>query len=370
MKDYYQLLGVDRSADQEDIKRAYRKLARLYHPDVNRSDKEAQARFKEISEAYEVLGDAERRRRYDLFGEKGVPSSSFGSGFGGFDSPFGDIFDMFFAQGGGRRTSRAQRRGSDLLLAMEITLHEAYNGVEREEGIPRNAPCEDCGGTGVKKGYTLDICPECGGEGRITRTRRSSFGAFSSTTTCRRCGGTGEINTHPCHSCGGRGSKQTEDKVKVNIPAGINNGDRIRIPGKGEAGVRGAPPGDLYVEVFVEEHDTFKREGDDLQAVVEVSMAEAALGTELSIPTLDGEEKLHVHSGSQPGEIFKIRGKGMPRLRSKGRGDLYLILGVQIPDNLNAEQRRLLEDYQRIEEEKENATTLGERLRKVMRPRT
>lgn len=367
MKDYYQILGVSRGASQEEIKQAYRRLARRYHPDVNRHDEEAEARFKEIGEAYEVLGDPEKRRRYDLFGEAGRGVSPFEGGFDGFGGPFGDIFEMFFGRGAGR-ASRGPSRGRDLLVEVEISLEEAFRGVEREVEIPRHAVCEECEGSGLEKGYDHDLCPDCGGEGRFTRVRRSALGTFSSTTQCSRCGGSGEINTHPCPTCQGRGSRLISDRVEVSIPAGIDDGDRIRVNGRGEAGNLGGPSGDLYVEVRVREHEIFTRRGEDLHAVVAVGMAEAALGTEVVIPTLNGDEKLHVPPGSQPGEVFRLRGKGMPGVRSRSVGDLYLTLDVQVPRKLTPEQRRLLEDFSRLEAEKKEAPGLFERLRKAMRP--
>ncbi len=368
MKDYYAVLGVSRHADQEEIKKAYRRLARRYHPDVNRGDKEAAERFKEINEAYEVLGDPAKRRRYDLYGEGGGIPSVFERGFEGFGDPFGDLFDLFFGRGRTRTATHAPRRGSDLVAAVEITLEEAFRGEVKVVEVPRRRACESCGGTGVESGYALDLCPDCGGEGRITHTRRSAFGTFTSSTTCRRCGGLGEINTHPCSRCAGEGAVEAVEPVEVDIPAGIDDGDRIRVPGKGEAGYLGGPPGDLYVEVRVREHEFLEREGEDLRAVVELSMAEAALGTELEVPTLEGTEKLVVPPGSQPGQVFRLPGRGMPRLRSRGRGDLYLVLDVQVPRDLTPEQRRLLEEFQKLESEKRRGQGWRERLRRVMRP--
>jgi len=368
MKDYYAVLGVSRHADQEEIKKAYRRLARRYHPDVNRGDSEAAERFKEINEAYEVLGDPAKRRRYDLYGEgAGIPSV-FERGFEGFGDPFGGLFDLFFGRGR-TRTAHAPRRGSDLVAVVELTLEEAYRGVTRSVEVPRHMTCDSCGGNGVESGYALDLCPECGGEGRITHTRRSAFGTFTSSTTCRRCGGLGEINTHPCPRCGGSGTVEAVDPVEVEIPPGIDDGDRIRVPGKGEAGYMGGPPGDLYVEVRLAEHEFLEREGNDLRAVVELGMAEAALGTVVEVPTLDGTERLTIPAGSQPGQIFRLPGKGMPRLRSRGRGDLYLVLDVKVPRDLTPEQRRLLEEFQRLESERSGGKGWRERLRKAMGPR-
>ncbi len=367
MKDYYTILGVSRDADQEQIKKAYRRLARRYHPDVAGNDRENEARFKEINEAYEILSDPEKRHRYDLFGEEGLAASSFDRGFDGFGGPFGDIFNLFFGGGPGRARASAPRRGSDLLAVVEIDLEEAYEGARREIEVPRHESCPHCGGSGLEKGYGHDLCPECGGEGRFTRTRRSAFGTFTSTTTCRRCGGMGEINTHPCAQCGGQGIREILDRVEVEIPAGVDDGDRIRMSGRGEAGQNGGPPGDLFVEVRTREHQAFTRRGRDLHAVVSVDMVEAALGTELEIPTLDGKEKLQVPAGSQPGDVFRLRGKGMPEVRSRARGDLYLTLEVRIPERLTAEQKRLLREFQRQREREDDAGGVMGRLRKAVR---
>lgn len=366
MKDYYEILEVDRGADQEEIKRAYRRLARLHHPDVSNEGGDGGDRFKEISEAYEVLSDPERRKRYDLFGDAGAAASPFADGMGGFGGPIGDIFNMFF--GGGRAASaRAPRRGSDLLAVVELSLAEAYAGAVREIEMPRHEACKECGGTGLREGFGHDLCPDCGGEGRSVHTRRSSFGTFTSTTTCRRCGGTGEINTHPCPSCEGRGAKRIVDRIEVNIPAGIDDGDRIRVPGHGEAGDVGGPPGDLYVEVRLRDHEIFTRHGKDLHALVSVDITEAALGAEVDVPTLNGEEKLHIPPGSQPGQAFRLKGKGMPGVHSRSTGDLYLTLDVQVPRKLNAEQKKLLKEFKRIEMEKREAPGVMNRLRKAMR---
>lgn len=365
MKDYYSILGVSRDADQEEIKRAYRRLARRYHPDVNKGDREAEERFKEITEAYEVLGDEEKRRRYDLQGS-GMGLSAFMEDFADFTSPFGGIFDMFFGRPS-RASRQAPRRGSDLVMEVEIDLEEAYRGEEREVEIPRMSSCPQCGGSGLERGYDLDLCPECGGDGNITYTRRSAFGTLTTTTTCRRCGGTGGINTHPCPACGGRGMTKVVDRIQVTIPPGVKTGDRIRIPGRGEAGERGGPPGDLYVEVVVREHPLFRREGDHLFAEVEVGMAEAALGTELTIPTLEGEEKIKLPPGSQPGDTLRIKGKGMPRINSRAKGDLFLTLEVRIPRNITPEQRRLLEEFRRLEREKVGGKGFIGKLKRAMR---
>ena len=365
MKDYYEILEIDRGADDEEVKRAYRRLARLHHPDVSGGEGDSGDRFKEISEAYEVLGDPERRRRYDLFGDAGPATSPFAGGMGDLGGPFGDIFNLFF--GGGRAASpRAPRRGNDLLAVVELSLSEAYTGTVREIEMPRRAPCEACGGTGLQEGFERDLCPDCGGEGRSVHTRRSAFGSFSSTTTCGRCSGTGEINTHPCPACRGEGARRMLDRIEVELPAGIDAGDRVRLPGRGEAGEMGGPPGDLYVEARVGEHEVFTRHGRDLHALVKVDISEAALGTEVEVPTLNGEEKLRIPPGSQPGQVFRLRGKGMPTPHARSLGDLYLTLEVGVPRKLTAEQKRLLKEFRRIESERQGATGKRDRLGKAM----
>lgn len=367
MKDYYEMLGVSRGAGQEEIKSAYRRLARLHHPDVSESSQsDGGDRFKEVSEAYEVLSDPEKRRRYDLFGEEDPSASPFGSAFDGFGGPLGDIFNIFFGRGQ-PGASHMPRRGSDLLAVVEVSLAEAYAGTERDIEMPRSEACGECGGSGLAPGFGHDLCPDCGGEGKSAHTRRSSFGTFSSTTTCWRCGGAGEINTHPCAACGGRGASRIIDKVQVNIPAGVDDGDRIRLTGRGEAGYAGGTPGDLYVEVRVNEHDTFTRHGSDLHAVVSVDMSEAALGTEVEIATLNGEEKLQIPAGSQPGDVFRLRGRGMPSVRSGHTGDIFLTLEVRVPRKLNAEQKKLMKELQRIEARKKDSPGIVGRLRKAMR---
>jgi molecular chaperone DnaJ len=366
MKDYYDTLGVSRGADQEEIRSAYRRLARLHHPDVSEEDGDKGDRFKEISQAYEVLGDPERRRRYDMFGDEGASASPFGDAMGGFGNPFGDIFNIFFGRGQAR-SPHAPRRGSDLLAVMELTLAEAYAGTSREIELPRHETCVECGGTGLEKGYGHDLCPDCGGEGRSVHTRRSAFGTLSSTTTCRRCGGSGEINTHPCPACEGQGATRIADKIEVNIPAGVDDGDRVRLAGRGEAGHMGGPSGDLYVEIRVGEHETFTRHGKDLHALVSVNISEAALGTDIEVPTLNSEERLHIPAGSQPGEVFRLRGKGMPGVRSRGNGDMYLTLEVRVPKKLNTEQKKLMKEFQRIESEKKDSFGIVGRLRKAIR---
>ena len=312
------------------------------------------------------MSDPEKRRRYDLLGDEGLSASPYGSPFEGFGGSFGDIFNIFFGRGQ-PGFARAPRRGSDLLAVVEISLVEAYAGTVRELEMPRSETCDECGGTGLASGFDHDLCPDCGGEGKTVHTRGSAFGAFTSSTTCRRCGGAGEINTHPCPACDGRGAARIIDKVQVNIPAGVDDGDRVRLPGRGEAGHMGGAAGDLYVEVRVAEHETFTRRGSDLHAVISVEISEAALGTEIEVTTLNGEERLQIPAGSQPGDVFRLRGKGMPSVRSQRKGDIYLTLEVRVPRKLSAEQKRLLKEFQRIESGKKDSPGIVGRLRKAIR---
>ncbi len=347
MEDLYSLLGVSRNASQEEIKRAYRRLAREYHPDLNRGDREAEARFKDIARAYEVLSDPQRRRRYDLYGDADI-SPAAERGFADFTSPFGDIFDLFF--GRGRRDREwAPRRGSDLTWRLTLTLEEAFFGTERVIEVPRHRECGSCSGSGLEAGYDLDLCPACGGEGRITSTKRTAFGTFTSTSTCRRCGGRGGINTHPCPACGGEGTLFEAERIELKVPAGVDDGDRLRVPGKGEAGSGGGAPGDLYVVMEIEPHPYFERRGEDLYGRIMVSVAEAVLGTELEVELLDGKEKLKVPPGTQPGHVFVIRNKGMPMLRGGRRGDLYLELMVEIPEKPSHEEKRIFKELARLQ---------------------
>ncbi len=348
MADYYEILGVPRNATDAEIKKAYRALARKHHPDAAGEDGE---KFKEISQAYEVLSDPERRRRYDMFGETGGPAGG-GFGFGGFEgSPFGDIFDVFFGRSAGSESARP-RRGRDLAYELEITLQQAAEGLTEEIEVPLDVPCPDCGGTGVEKGFSPDICPQCGGRGNITNSRNTVFGSFTSTTTCPRCGGSGEVNTHPCPTCQGRGLRRDVEKVEVKVPPGIDSGDRLRFTGKGEAGTRGGRRGDLYVIVSVLPDEVFAREGADLFETVKVDMAQAALGLEMEVPTLNGEARLEIPPGTQPGTVFRLRHKGMPKLHSRAHGDLHVRVEVEVPTELSAEERRLLQEFARLRGDK------------------
>lgn len=349
-RDYYKVLGVRRNATDDEIKKSYRRLALRYHPDRNPGDKQAEELFKEAAEAYEVLRNPERRQIYDQFGHEGLQGTGF-RGFRGFEdifSSFSDIFEDFF--GGGFRSRTRVRRGADLQYDLKISFLEAALGRDTEIEIPRSETCVHCDGSGVEPGYEKEICQTCGGRGQITRSQ----GFFHISTTCPDCRGTGEIIAHPCMACKGFGRVEETRKIKVKIPRGVSTGMRLKLSGEGESGLSGAPPGDLYVEIFVEPHEFFEREGDDLVCHVPVSFVQAALGTHLEVPTIDGAEKVSIAQGTQPGDTLRLYGKGIPRLRGRGRGDQIIIIDVRTPINLTRKQKELLRDLAKLEHENVN----------------
>jgi molecular chaperone DnaJ len=345
-RDYYDVLGVARDAGEQDIKSAYRKLALKFHPDRNPGDAEAEEKFKEAAEAYAVLADAEKRSAYDRFGHAGVTGAG---GPGGFDptifADFGDIFgglrDIFgfgdLFGGGGRRGG--PQRGADLRYDMEITFEESAAGLETSVQIPRQETCDACRGSGAAPGSSPANCPHCGGRGQI----RYQQGFFTVAQTCRQCGGAGRVITKPCPECRGHGQVARQRKLTVRIPAGIASGQRLRLHGEGEAGAAGGPSGDLYVVVHVADHPVFRREGDDLYCRVPVTFPILALGGEVTVPTLDGSEKLTIPEATESGKVFRLRGKGMPSVTGRGRGDLQVLVEVVTPRKLTREQRALLE---------------------------
>jgi molecular chaperone DnaJ len=351
--DYYEILGVSRDAAEDKIKKAYRKLALKYHPDRNPGDKEAEERFKEAAEAYEVLRDGEKRRIYDLYGHDGLRGTGF-TGFGGFEdifSAFGDIFGDFFGFGGRSSRRTRARKGNDLRYNLELTLEEAYKGKEEEIGFNKWESCDICGGTGITPGSEPVTCPNCRGEGEITR----SHGFFQIRTTCSTCNGTGQVIADPCRKCKGKGKIEVEKKVLVKIPLGVDTGIQLRIKGEGEVGENGGPPGDLFVVIYVKEHEFFVRDGDDLKCRVTISFLQAALGSEISIPVLDDnkERSITIPEGAQPGEIIRVKGWGMPSLgRGRGVGDLFVQVIVKIPTKLGRRQRELLMEFSELEEKK------------------
>ena len=338
-RDYYEVLGVSREATQDDIKKAYRRLAHQYHPDKNPGDKEAEERFKEIGEAYEILSNPEKRGAYNRFGPGGPRG-----GVEGFGSVFDDLFEGFF--GGGARTRSAAYRGADLRYNLEIAFEEAVEGGQREIAIPRPETCATCKGTGAKPGTRPTTCRACRGSGQV----RYSQGFLTISQPCGRCGGEGSVLESPCGTCRGQGQVRAERTVSVKIPPGVETGTRLKITGEGEAGIRGGPSGDLYVVLTVLEHPLFARQGDDLICEIPISFIQAALGAEVEIPTLSGRARIKIPSGTQSGTEFRIRGKGVPNVRGYGRGDLVVRVLVEVPTRLTAKQRELLEEYARLED--------------------
>lgn len=350
-RDYYEVLGVDRNASDEQIRRAFRQLAFRYHPDHNREDGAAE-KFKEVSEAYEVLSNADKRAAYDRFGHSGG-RDIFEQGFGGFDFGFGDIFDAFF--GGTTTASRQEpQRGASLQTALSITLEEAAFGCTKDVEITRTENCSDCHGTGSKPGSQPGRCPNCDGAGQVRRVQSSIFGRFTNISTCPRCHGEGRIITDPCPTCRGSGREKRQRTLSVKVPAGVDTGTRIRLRGEGETGTRGAPSGDLFVVLSVQEHALFSREDDDILYRLPLSFAQAALGTQLEVPTLDGTDKLKIPAGCQTGTIFRLRNRGIPHLSGMGRGDQLVEVTVVTPESLSREQRQLLQELDKSFEDRDN----------------
>ena len=343
-EDYYKILGVARDADKDDLKKAYRKLAMQYHPDRNPGDRDAERHFKEVNEAYEVLRDDQKRAAYDRFGHAAFEhggASGFGQGFG---TGFADIFEEMFGEfmGGGRRGGRASTRGADLRYDLEITLEQAFTGHKPSIRVPAAAACEACDGSGAASGSGAETCTTCRGAGRV----RSQSGFFTVERTCPACGGSGQMIRNPCRACSGSGRVQRERQLQLTVPPGIEDGTRIRLAGEGEAGLRGAPPGDLYVFVTVAPHPLFKRDGADLHCRVPVPMTTAALGGTIEVPTIVGDRaRVGVPAGTQSGETFRLRGKGMSILRSTSKGDMYVEVIVETPVQLTEKQKQLLEEF-------------------------
>ncbi|ACX51756.1 chaperone protein DnaJ [Ammonifex degensii KC4] len=357
-KDYYEILGVPRNATQEEIKKAYRRLARKYHPDANPDNKEeAAAKFREITEAYAVLSDPEKRAQYDRYGHVGPEGQGINFDFRQADFEeifrdlgfgFGDLFETLF---GFRRPQAGPRRGADLEVELELSFREAIFGAEKEVPVPRTERCPTCQGTGCQPGTRVEKCPACGGTGHLTFARSTPFGQFIQTRTCDRCGGTGEFISHPCTTCRGTGQVKKRRQVKVRIPAGVEDGMRLRLRGEGEAGVHGGPPGDLYILLRVKPDPVFKRQGDDLWCEIPISFPQAALGAEVEVPTLEGPDRegkvrLRIPPGTQPGELLKVKGKGVPT--PYGRGDLWVQVRLVVPTKLTERQKELLQEFARL----------------------
>jgi molecular chaperone DnaJ len=369
-KDYYDTLGVSRDASGDDIKAAYRRLARKHHPDVAHDKTEAEHRFKEINEAYEVLSDPNKRAQYDRFGVVGNGGGMGGGDFGFGAGSFGDIFDMFF--GNVRATGHARpagpQRGSDLRFDLEITLEEAFSGTTKEIAFNHLAQCDSCKGSGAQPGTLIGACDRCGGSGLMRSVRQTPLGQIVTQTTCTRCGGDGHVIEHPCEACAGRGRREIERKLSVKVPSGVDDGSRIRITGNGEAGIRGGPPGDLYVYLSVAPHPIFKREGLDTFVDLPISFPRAALGGTLRTPSLEGDLDVTLAPGTQPGAVVRLRGRGMPSVRGTQRGDHHVTVHVVVPTKLSRRQRELLEEYARSGGDAVDERSFFDRVKDAFRP--
>lgn len=353
-RDYYDILGVDKNADAQAIKKAYRKLAMKYHPDRNPDNKEAEEKFKEVNEAYEVLSDENKRRTYDQFGHEGVNGQGGfggqgfgGQGFGGFEDIFGDVFGDIF--GGGFGNSRTRRRGpergSDIRHSINISFEEAAFGKKTSIKLNRSEECSECNGSGAKVGTSKKTCPTCNGAGEVRTVQRTPFGNIASSRICSTCEGEGEVIESPCPKCSGRGSTRKVKTIEVDIPAGIDDGQMIKLSGQGEIGSKGGPRGDLYLVINVERHPLFTREGTDIHFEMPITFVQAALGDEIEVPTLDGKVKYKVPEGTQTGTVFRLREKGIPRIRGNSRGDQYVKVVVDVPKKLNESQKDILREF-------------------------
>ena len=355
-RDYYEVLGVPRNAPEREIKRAYRKLARKYHPDVNPGDPTAEAKFKEVNEAYEVLSDPGKRRQYDQFGHQpfaSAPTEGAGPGFGSDFGPFadfarggvGDIGDLFSdILGGQPRTTTAPQKGEDLHYSIDLNFEDAIRGLSPEITVQRHVPCEVCQGSGAAAGSAPQSCPDCGGSGR----RQVSRGILSMVSPCPRCQGSGRVILNPCPSCGGRGLVYRTEQLKVKIPPGVDTGSRIRLAGMGEAGRNGGPPGDLYVMTRVQPHPLFERKGDNIYFTIPITITEAALGARVGVPTVDGMATMVIPPGTSSGRVFRLREKGVPHLKGSGRGDQFVTVKVVVPQNLDERSQQLLREFARL----------------------
>lgn len=370
-QDYYDVLGVAKDASADEIKRAYRALARKHHPDVSHNKSEAEHRFKEINEAYEVLSDPNKRAHYDRFGVvNGAGAGPSPGDFGFGPGSFGDIFDMFFGnvRGGGQARAAGPQRGSDLRYDLEITLEDAFTGITKEISFNHLAQCDTCRGSGAQPGTLATPCDRCGGSGVMRTARQTPLGQIVTQATCTKCAGEGHVIDHPCQTCGGRGRREVERRLTVKVPAGVDDGSRIRIAGNGEAGIRNGPPGDLYVYLTVKPHAIFRRDGLDTFVDVPVSFTQAALGAALSVPSLEGDVAVTLAPGTQTGTTMRLRGRGMPSVRGTQRGDHHVTVHVLVPTKLNKRQRDLLEEYASAGGDAIDERSFFERVKDAFRP--
>ena len=353
-RDYYEVLGIQKGASEDEIKKAYKKLARKYHPDMNPGDKEAEEKFKEVNEANEILSDPEKKARYDQFGFAGVdPNYGAGAGGGAYGGGFdfgdlGDIFGSFFGGGfggGQRRNPNAPQRGESIRASVSVSFTEAAFGCEKSVTLERSEQCPTCKGNGCAPGTTPEICPDCHGTGTVQTRRQTPMGVFASNGPCRKCGGTGRLIHQPCPDCRGTGAVRKRKTIKVNIPAGIDHGQTISLRGQGNAGKNGGPAGDLLITVMVQPHELFHRDGVDVFCEAPITFAQAVLGAELEIPTIDGKVKYSIPEGTQTGTVFRLKGKGIPVLNGRGRGDQYVTVTIETPRNLNKEQKEALRRF-------------------------
>ncbi|MFI3206431.1 MAG: molecular chaperone DnaJ [Clostridia bacterium] len=360
-RDYYEVLGIQKGAGDDEIKKSYRKLAKKYHPDLNPDNKEAEIKFKELNEAYEVLSDGDKKSRYDQFGHAGV-DPNFGGGAGG--NPFqgggfdvSDIFESFFGGGfgGGGRSANpnAPRRGSDCETTVTISFEESAKGCTKNIEYQQIETCSDCSGSGAEKGSTPQTCPNCGGTGQVKINQRTPFGVIQSAQTCSRCGGKGKIIDKPCKTCDGKGRVRRKKNIEISIPAGIDDEQVLNVGGRGNAGTNNGSSGDLHVYVSVRPHAIFQRRGNDVWCDMPITFTQATLGAEVIVPTLDGKVSYNVHEGTQPGDTFKLKGKGIPFIRGRGRGDQFVKVTVEVPKNLNKRQKELLKEFDK-QGDKEN----------------
>lgn len=365
-RDYYEVLGVQKGASADEIKKAYRSLARKYHPDLHPDDKDCAEKFKEVNEAYEVLSDPSKKERYDQFGHAGVDPNYGGGGFnggaGGFN-PFGDMGDIFenlfgggfgggFSSSGGRSRANAPRRGQDIETTVTIEFMEACSGIKRDIKVSRLEKCSDCNGSGAAAGSTPQTCPECNGMGQVKVGQRTPFGVISSQKVCPKCSGKGKIVSNPCSKCGGNGRVRTSKQLSVDIPAGIDDGQILRVSGQGDAGLNGGPNGNLNVAVRVKSHPLFERDEYDIHCEIPITYAQAVMGDELIVPTIDGNVKYSISEGTQTGTVFRLKGKGIKKLQRTDRGDQYVKVNVEVPKNLDKKQKELLKAFEASLEEK------------------